>query len=104
MPVGTLSAARTGIQRAAAELETSSRNVARFLPQALRAAEQSEPDTAEGVQTGSEPAPVGSEAAPVPSLEREIVRQSLALVQGQASIRTAEVELELLGTLVDLMA
>jgi hypothetical protein len=97
MPVGTLSAARTGIQRAAAELETSSRNVAQFLPQALRAAEQAEAGSAEGVQTGSE------SSAP-PSLEREVVRQSLALVQGQASMRVAEVELELLGTLVDLMA
>ena len=97
MPVGALSAALTGIQRAAAELEASSHNVARMLPQALREAEAAEPETAGGVQAEHEPSP------PV-SLERELVRQSLASVQAKASMRVLDVELDLVGTLVDLMA
>jgi hypothetical protein len=97
MPVGALSAALTGIQRAAAELEASSHNVARILPQALRETGAAETETAEGAQAEHEPSP------PV-SLERELVRQSLASIQAKASMRVAETELDLLGTLVDLTA
>jgi hypothetical protein len=76
MAVGTLSAARAGIQEAASQLATSSRNISRMLPQAM----------------------------PPVSLERELVHQMVALVQGKASIRVANTELELLGTLLDLKA
>jgi hypothetical protein len=97
MPVGALSAALTGIQRAAAELEASSHNVARMLPQALREAEAADTETAEGAQ--AEP-----ESSPPVSIEREMVRQSLAAVQAKASMRVISVELDLIGSIVDIMA
>jgi hypothetical protein len=97
MPVGALSAALSGIQRAAAELEASSHNVARMLPQALSEAEAADPETAEGAQAEPE------SSQPV-SIEREMVRQSLAAVQAKASMRVISVELDLIGSLVDIMA
>jgi hypothetical protein len=95
MAVGTLSAARAGIQEAASQLATSSRNISRMLPQAMRASEAQQSDGAAQATTEAEP--------PV-SLERELVHQMVALVQGKASIRVANTELELLGTLLDLKA
>ncbi len=103
MSVGALSSFRSGVHAAGVELERSARRITRFLPEALEALDS---ETQSGAAPGATNAPAPTDPAPEPELNlvREFVRQDLALLQATASMRVAEVELELLGSLVDLKA
>ncbi|MEE8558504.1 MAG: hypothetical protein V3T14_11535 [Myxococcota bacterium] len=80
--------ALAGLNAAATQLEASGRRVSRMLPQALGQADAS------GVAGG---AGAPEDLEPPVDLAREFTDQAVALVQGKASIRVMETELELRG-------
>jgi hypothetical protein len=102
MAVGALSSFRAGIHSAGVELERSSRRITRLLPEALERLDP-QPQNAAGT-ANAQPPPASPNPEPELNLAREFVRQDLALLQARASIRVAETELDLLGSLIDLKA
>ncbi len=102
MATSSISNALAGLNAAATQLEASGRRVSRMLPQALGQADASGVAGGAGAPRSGAGAPEDPE--PPVDLAREFTDQAMALVQGKASIRVMETELELLGTLIDLKA
>jgi flagellar basal body rod protein FlgG len=99
MPIDALSAALSGVRAAGVRLQVSAHNVANlgtddFHPERVVQMD----DALSGVQTRVERSPVPAEV----DLASELVEQRLASLQGRASLRVLDVQLGLLGSLLDL--
>ncbi|MFQ5514898.1 MAG: flagellar basal body rod protein [Myxococcota bacterium] len=98
---GTLSIALSGIEAAEQRIGTASHNVANLLTDDFHPLRTTQSARASGgVSTRTE----RSEDPAEVSLAHELVGAELASVQARASLRVADVELDLLGRLIDLHA
>ena len=99
MLIDATSAAISGLRAAGVRLGTSAHNVANLLTEDFRSERviQSDEPT-RGVSARVERAPVPAEV----DLASEFVDQDLAALQGRASLRVLDVQLDLLGSLLDL--
>ena len=99
MLIDATSAALSGLRAAGARLGSSAHDVANLLTEDFhpeRAVQSAEPTG--GVSTRVERAPAPAEV----DLASELVDQDLAALQGRASLRVLDVQLGLLGSLLDL--
>jgi flagellar basal body rod protein FlgG len=101
MAADALSIALSGISGAHKRVEAASHNVANLLTEDFRPVRVLQSSRASGgstveVEQAAEPEPV--------SLAREFIESDLAAIQAKASARIVEVDLDMLGSLLDILA
>ena len=99
MRVDGLSIGLSGIRAAGTRLRSSAHNVANLLTESFRPERVVQQDRAGGGVTAS----VERAATPQPvDLAGELVDQQLASLQGKASMRAIDTQLDVLGSLLDI--
>ena len=101
MPGAATSIALSGITSGTKRIEAASHNIANlqtedFHPVRVRQSALAEGGSIAEVERAPEPEPV--------SLAHELIESELAAVQIKASARMAEIDLEVLGSLLDILA
>ncbi len=101
MPGATASIALTGIASATKRIEAASHNIANLQTEDFHPVRVNQSSRAAGgsiadVEVAAEPEPV--------SVAHEYIESELASVQAKASARMVETDLELLGSLLDILA
>ncbi len=101
MPGATATIALTGITSATKRIEAASHNVAnlqteQFHPVRVKQSARAAGGSVAETEVAAEPAPV--------SLEREFIESDSAAVQATASARVVKADLDLLGSLLDILS
>jgi flagellar hook protein FlgE len=101
MGVGALYSAISGITSSSRRIGVSAHNLANLGTEDFRPLESHQSSVAEG---GSEVRVTQAEEPRQVEIQDEFVEQIISSVQAKASMRTIETELELIGSLLDIMA